>query len=216
MNTLTKESYMNKCVIIGGGTFNHISCHLSLAAPAFGQTARDMVRWFPQITEDMECILTLTKMADHTSVLVTNQDVANYVAGLLADPLVKVIVLNAAICDFEIENPSEETRLSSKQDYPVVMKGITSKIIGGIKELRPDIVVCGFKTTHGATETEQFKKAVNSMNSNSLNLVLANDVATKENILISDSGNSYFDTRENLLKKLLSIAVSKVNVSSKS
>lgn len=25
-----------KVVVIGSGTFNHISCHLALAAPAFG------------------------------------------------------------------------------------------------------------------------------------------------------------------------------------
>lgn len=207
---------MNKCVIIGGGTFNHISCHLSLAAPAFGTTAMQLGHFMKRNHPELECVVTLTRMADRKSKLVTNKDLLEYVSDILEDPLVKIIVLNAAICDFEIENPSEETRLSSKQDYPVIMKGITSKIIGGIKELRPDIVVCGFKTTHGATETEQFKKAMNSMNSNSLNLVLANDVATKENILISDSGNSYFDTRESLLKKMLSIAVSKVNVSSKS
>lgn len=27
-----------KCIIIGGGTFNHVRCHLALAAPAFGET----------------------------------------------------------------------------------------------------------------------------------------------------------------------------------
>lgn len=198
---------MNKVVIIGGGTFNHISCHLSLAAPAFGQTARDMARWFPQITKDMECVLTLTKMADHTSALVTNQDVANYVAGLLADPLVKIIVLNAAICDFEIENPSEETRLSSKQNYPVVMKGITSKIIGGIKALRPDIIVCGFKTTHGATRREQEEKAFQSQTSNGLDLVLANDLETRKNILISKGGRVFLDNRQALLHRMLQHAV---------
>lgn len=198
---------MNKCVIIGGGTFNHISCHLSLAAPAFGQTARDMARWFPQITKDMECVLTLTKMADHTSALVTNQDVMAYVASLLTDPLVKIIVLNAAICDFEIESPSEETRLSSKKDYPVVMKGITSKIIGGIKALRPDIVVCGFKTTHGATQEEQVEKAFQSQTSNSLDLVLANDLETRKNILVSKGGRVFLDDRTALLRRMLQHAV---------
>lgn len=199
---------MKKCVIIGGGTFNHISCHLALAAPAFGQTARDMARWFPQITKDMECILTLTKMADHTSALVTNQDVMAYVASLLTDPLVKIIVLNAAICDFEIENPSEETRLSSKQDYPVVMKGITSKIIGGIKALRPDIVVCGFKTTHGATRREQEEKAVNSMLTNNLDFVVANDLGTRCNMLITDHC-VVIDERYKLLNQMLDWAVHK-------
>lgn len=198
---------MNKAVIIGGGTFNHISCHLALAAPAFGQTARDMARWFPQITKDMECILTLTKMADHTSALVTNQDVMAYVASLLTDPLVKIIVLNAAICDFEIESPSEETRLSSKQDYPVVMKGITSKIIGGIKALRPDIVVCGFKTTHGATPAEQCALALRSKASSGIDLIVANYLGTRTNIFISESGRMFYDNRQALLRRMLQHAV---------
>lgn len=206
---------MNKCVIIGGGTFNHISCHLSLAAPAFGTTALQLGHFMKRNHPEMECVVTLTKMADRKSKLVTNKDVLDYVSDLLEDPLVKIIILNAAICDFEIDNPSDESRLSSQKDYPVYLKGVKGKILASIKKKRPDVVAVGFKTTHGATETEQFKKAVNSMNSNSLNLVLANDVATKENILISDNGDSYFDTRESLLKKLLSIAVSKVNVSSK-
>jgi len=176
---------MNKCVIIGGGTFNPIACHLALAAPAFGATARDMGRWFPDITCDMECVVKLTKMADHTSNLMTNDDVAAYVRDLLGDPLVKIIVLNEAICDFGIENPSEETRLSSQKDYPVVMKGITSKIISGIKAFRPDIIVCGFKTTHGATRLEQETRAEQSMESNNLDFILANDLATRRNMLLA-------------------------------
>lgn len=200
---------MNKCVIIGGGTFNPIACHLALAAPAFGQTAIDMGRWFPDITCDMECVVKLTKMADRSSSLMTNEDVANYVRDLCGDPLVKIIVLNAAICDFGIENPSEETRLSSQKDYPVVMKGITTKIISGIKAFRPDIVVCGFKTTHGATRFEQEIRAEQSMKANNLDFILANDLGTRCNMLLAEHC-TIIDERGRLLRQMLSWAVHNV------
>ena len=202
---------MNKCVIIGGGTFNHISCHLSLAAPAFGSTARQLAHIMNvKYADKFDTTLVLTKMAYQHSNLVTNDDVAGYVDGVLGDPLVKIIVMNAAICDFEIDNPSDQTRLSSQQDYPVVLKGIKGKILSTIKVRRPDIVVCGFKTTHGATHDQQAKKGVASMNSNNLNLVLANDVGTRENILISDTGRDYMDDRGALLERMMAIAVSRV------
>lgn len=200
---------MNKIVIIGGGTFNHISCHLALAAPAFGATARDMARHFSHMDTGMECVLKLTKMADHTSDLITNDDVARFVAGLCSDPLVKIIVLNAAICDFSIQNPTEQTRLSSQYNYPVLMKGITNKIIAGIKALRPDIVVCGFKTTHGATRFEQEQKAAHSMEVNNLDFVVANDLDTRCNMLLTENA-SFIEERSQLLRKMLKWAVHRV------
>jgi hypothetical protein len=33
-----------KVVILGGGTFCHVRAHLALAAPAFGDTARELKR----------------------------------------------------------------------------------------------------------------------------------------------------------------------------
>lgn len=200
---------MNKIVVIGGGTFNHISCHLALAAPAFGATARDLVRMLLDIAPGWERVLALTKMADHTSNLITNADVAAYVYGLCADPLVKVIVLNAAICDFQIDNPSDESRLSSKKTYEVLMVGIQRKILANIKVLRPDIIVVGFKTTHGASVEVQDAKAIDSIHANSLDLVFANDVSTKRNVLITDRLTRYTDDRMPLLRRMLRIAVAK-------
>lgn len=199
---------IQKCVIFGGGTFNHIACHLSLAAPAFGATAKKTASMFEAMQTGMECELVLTKMADPTSDLVTTEDVARYVDQLLINPCVKMIVMNSAICDFEIENPSDQARLSSQVDYPVVLKGIKTKIIATIKEKRPDIVVCGFKTTHGDTRQEQIDKATASMQVSNLDLVLANDLQTRSNILVSRS-TVYYDDRDSLLRRMLRIAVSK-------
>ncbi len=97
--------------IIGGGTFSHVRNHLALAAPAFGGTARylehaiidAMVAAGTAIEEQAERMieLHLTKMADSTSDLVTNQDVADLVDRLVADPTTRVIIMNAALCDYD-------------------------------------------------------------------------------------------------------------------
>lgn len=173
----------NKVVVFGGGTFNHIATHLSLAAPAFGETAKKLHQMF---VDDgvLESHLVLTKMADSNSRLITNDDVAACVAEMLKDPLVKVVVMNAAICDFEVDNPGE-ARLSSSRDYPVTLKGIQGKILSTIRQTRPDIVVAGFKTTHGASKVEQLAKAAASMAASQLDIVLANDVHTRSNILLT-------------------------------
>lgn len=175
---------MDKVVVFGGGTFNHVAAHLALAAPAFGETAKQLHRMF-QDTDILESHLVLTKMADSNSKLITNDDVAARVMQLLDDKLVKMIVMNAAICDFEMENPSDQARLSSSQNYQVTLKGIQGKILSVIRKQRPDIVVAGFKTTHGAAKVEQVAKAFASMHASNLDIVLANDLDTRENILVT-------------------------------
>lgn len=191
-----------KVVVIGGGTFNHISCHLSLAAPAFGTTARYLAKIYQGHGVDVE--LVLTKMADHTSKIVTNEDLARKLVEIADDPDVEVVVMNAAVCDFEMDNPSEETRLSSSQDYPVMLRGITGKIVKGFKELRPDVIVVGFKTTHNAKWTTQLSKAALSLESNGLDIVLANDVGTKLNMVLTRHGEFVQANREHCLSFIAS------------
>lgn len=191
----------HRVVVLGGGTFNHISCHLSLAAPAFGATAKQLHQMFAN-GGVLESQLVLTKMADPASNLITNADVALYVEHMLEDLSVKVVIMNAAICDFEIENPGAG-RLSSSQDYPVTLKGIQGKILSTIRQTRPDIVVAGFKTTHGATKMEQLAKAAVSVHNNGLDFVLANDIATRNNILLTLALEVHQDEREALLELLV-------------
>lgn len=175
-----------KVVIIGGGTFNHISCHLALAAPAFGTTARQLVNIYKGHGVDVE--LVLTKMADHTSNIVTNNDLLEKLVHIADDPDVKVLVMNAAVCDFEMDNPSEEARLSSSEDYPVMLRGAKGKLVRLFKEMRPDVVVVGFKTTSGAAWTTQLAKAAMSLESNGIDIVMANDVQTKSNLVLTRDG----------------------------
>lgn len=202
----------HKVVVLGGGTFNHVSCHLALAATAFGGTAKKLHKMFEEAGV-LESQLVLTKMADPTgSDLVTNEDVAEFVEVLLEDQSVKVVIMNAAICDFEMDNPGE-ARLSSSQDYQVTLKGIQGKILATIREKRPDIIVAGFKTTHGATKVGQVAKAFASMSASNLDLVLANDLGTLENILVTSELRVYHEgSRQFMLEQLVSEATSMYRV----
>jgi hypothetical protein len=112
---------MSKIHIIGGGTFSHVRSHLALAAPAFGETAKKLYEIFCQAGRhpswigleksdygfgDMragreQVLLHLTKMARADSRLVTNDDVAALLEELKADPETRVIILSAALCDFD-------------------------------------------------------------------------------------------------------------------
>ena len=110
--------------IIGGGTVSHVRNHLALCAPAFGTVARDLDYWFGNLIARQASAagaespneflhdpanradvlfphLHLTKMADPSSKIKTNADVAALVDRLLADPQTKVIVMTAALCDFD-------------------------------------------------------------------------------------------------------------------
>lgn len=194
---------MNEVVIIGGGTFNHVSCHLALAAPAFGGTAKKLNKMFED-NGTLKTRLILTKMADSNSLLVTNADLEHFILDvLLPDEEVKAIVMNAAICDFYMENPSKESRLSSSKDYHVTLEGIQGKMLTTIKQRRPDIILAGFKTTHGATKVEQVAKAFNSMHVSGLDMVLANDLETRNNILITKDLTIQEGRREFLLEQLV-------------
>lgn len=192
-----------RVVVFGGGTFNHVACHLALAVPAFGETAKRLHQMF-QRNGTLESSLVLTKMADPVgSDLITNDDIAEYVAEVLENKDVKAIVMNAAICDFEMDNPSDQTRLSSSQDYQVTLKGIQGKILSMIKQRRPDIIVAGFKTTHGATRVEQVAKAFTSMHNSGLDMVLANDLDSRINILCHKDLTIQQGSREFLLEQLV-------------
>jgi hypothetical protein len=193
---------MSKVIVFGGGTFNHISCHLALAAPAFGETAKRLHAMFED-NGTLESQLVLTKMADPTSDLITNADITEFVEVLLEDVEVKAIVMNAAICDFEMDNPSDQARLSSSQDYQVTLKGIQGKILTLIKKRRPDIIVAGFKTTHGASKVEQVAKAFTSMAQSGLDIVLANDLDSRSNILVNKELHVQNGTRPHLLEQLV-------------
>lgn len=222
-----------KIHIIGGGTFSHVRCHLSLAAPAFGKTARHIAselefgRFSERYQKGLAKIeLHLTAMASGgEGNLVTNQDVAHLVEKLVADPETGMIIFNPALCDFRgtvlkkmdwhdwDETPSGkyETRLNSHEFlFDKQIKLIPEeKIIAKIRAERKDIFLVAFKTTAGATEDEQYFAGLRLLKSNSCNLVLANDVITRTNMVITPEEARYHVTqdRDEALRGLMEMAM---------
>lgn len=204
-----------KVIIIGGGTFNFVRNHLALAAPAFGETASIMYDLAVDRFPEMDVQLILTKMADSNSKIVSSKDLEYALLDIINDNLTKVVVFNAAVCDYmgEVdETPSDKysNRLETSDGVRVMKLYPANKLVKMIREKRKDILVVAFKTTCNATEAEQFAKGLNLLKKSSANLVLCNDVFTKNNIIVTPEEGVYRATehpkRLNTLKMVLDMA----------
>lgn len=208
---------MSNIHILGGGTFNHVRSHLALAAPAFGETARQLDRLFRRNAEhDMAVKLTLTKMAFSGSDLVTNDDVTHHIDQLIADPDTKVIVFNVALCDFtgeigDVESGKYAERLKSREGEQTMTLTMAEKVLGRIRKTRKDIFLVAFKTTCGATSDEQYQAGLNLLKANSVNLVLANDLETRNNMIIAPEETRYCEAkdRNEVLRALTEMTVAR-------
>tara|TARA_R110000851_G_scaffold84540_1_gene184193 strand:+ start:42 stop:845 length:804 start_codon:yes stop_codon:yes gene_type:complete len=199
---------MSNIYIFGGGTFGKIRNHLSLAAMAFGTTARKLKQHLPQAE------LVLTRMASESSKLIYNDDVKLKLQECLDDDKTSVIIMNCALCDFEgeidgVKSGSHATRLESRNSPFNMTLTVADKIINIIKEQRPDIMVVGFKTTTRNTEDTMIKKAIRM----GVDVVLANDTVTRKNILVCVDANRHCytvsDEREVLLKEIATMCEEK-------
>lgn len=214
---------MKKVHIIGGGTFSHVRNHLALAAPAFGTTAKLLNHFCNLRFTKMDVNLHLTKMADPSSNLITNDDVHHLVLDLKEDFETKVIFFNPAMCDFDgnIEDLSKallgdgstpsgkyESRLKTSEGVKFIKLTPAEKVLKTIRQGRKDIFLVAFKTTCGATEREQYIAGLDLMKKNSCNLVLANDVKTRLNMIITPEEAIYHTTtnREEALEQLVDMA----------
>jgi hypothetical protein len=216
--------------IIGGGTFSHVRNHLALAAPAFGETAKKLHGMFTSyhIRDGGRSLeypqLHLTKMADSNSTMVTNEHVAHLIDELIADNTVKVIIMNAALCDYDgkiVEERHGEEVLTASGKYATRLKtqdGIQNmalvpadKVIGCIRKTRKDIFAVGFKTTTGATPDEQYAAALKLLKTNSLNLVVANDTVTRHNMIVAPEETRYYETdnRDEMLHGLVKMVLAR-------
>lgn len=202
---------MKKTIIIGGGTFQPIRNHLSLSAPAFGSTTK----LIHSLYENSE--LYLTKMADNTSSLITNEDVELLIDNLVQDENVGTIILNVAFCDYKclpidnIESNFHGERLRTENGDINLTLTPTNKIISKIRKQRPDIFLVGFKTTTNKTSDEQFLIGLKMMKSVKCNLVLANDTVTRNNIIITAEESIYGNStnREEVIKELVDMTKSR-------
>lgn len=197
-----------RVAIIGGGTISHIRAHMALCAPAYGGTARKLERLCSEGFDSMYISTYFTKMAGGS--LETNEDVSKLVDQLLEDLSVKVIFFNAALCDFDgkigdVESGKYSERLKTKEGEQTIALTPADKIIAKIRKARKDIFLVGFKTTNGASEKDQYLAGLNLCKAASCNLVLANDLSTRVNMIITPEEAKYHVTtdREEVLKNLV-------------
>ncbi|MFZ3481844.1 class II aldolase/adducin family protein [Sphingomonas sp. 3-13AW] len=205
---------MKKIHVLGGGTFSPVANHLSLCAPAFGGTARQIAHSLRNgvRVEDLagdgtarvadigcEVVLTLTKMADPASSLVTNVDVAEHIDALIADPDTRCIIMNVALCDYDavVEGRPGDfhgDRFRTADGPRVINITPAEKLISRIRKERKDIFVVGFKTTTGASSDDQYAIALKALKRDSLNLMLANDTVTRNNMIVAPEETRYCET----------------------
>jgi len=215
-----------KAVVLGGGTFYHVRPHLALSAPAFGGTARCLGRLFQHYGwESVE--VALTRMAGGKRNLVTNDDIALFLDDTVKDPEVKLVVMSAALCDFEghifdygeeiapvSESGKDQPRLKTSEGDQYMRLTPAAKILGRVRKERKDIFLVGFKTTAGASQEEMFKLGLNLLKTSSCNLVLVNDLHTKRNMILTPEQAVYASTtdREMVLDELAILATSRANL----
>lgn len=191
-----------KIVILGGGTFSYVRNHLALAAPAFGTTAKALQQLLPNSQ------LILTRMADSSSKIETNQDVSNLLKEILKNREVVAIVMNIAMCDYDgqiADLPSGKyaKRLSSRAGLQNMELTPSEKVIKGIKQQRPDLILVGFKTTVNDSTDEQTAKAQRMLKESNCDLVLANDVGSRQNLLFIGNKCISSTSNRNLIIKQL-------------
>ncbi len=212
-----------KVHIIGGGTVSHVRSHLALTAPAYGTTARQLAELCREHSDRYQVNVHLTKMANAgQGGLETNQDIAELVNALVNDKSTKMIFFNPAITDFTgsilvprndggitTESGKYVERLRTRENPIVTMElSVAPKIIGEIRKERKDIYLVGFKTTTGASEDEQYIEGLHLLKRASANLVLANDVRTRTNMIITPEEARYHITtnRAEALQNLVEMA----------
>lgn len=214
---------MKRIILIGGGTVTPVRNHLALCAPAYGGTVRALHQLFTKelsinnLENQYIVESVFTKMADHTSKLITNDNVAEYLETLIKDKSVRVIVFNVALADFngtvgDVKSGFHAERLKTKTGVQTMMLTPTDKLIGRIRKERKDIFLVGFKTTTNATSDEQYKTALELLKNNSANLVLANDTVVRRNMIVAPEETRYCETnnRDDVLAFLTKMIVSRM------
>jgi phosphopantothenoylcysteine synthetase/decarboxylase len=184
--------------IFGGGTIQHVRSHMALCAPARGRTARRLAQLLSK--EDAQVQLHLTAMGDPDSDLETNEDVERRLREILAAPSTRGVIFNVALCDFsgqigDIPSGKYAERLQTREvaggGLPMTLRP-TPKLLGLVRELRPDVKTVGFKTTAHESVSVQLARSNRMVNEAGVHLVLANDVGTRTNLVVPGTGNADF------------------------
>jgi hypothetical protein len=205
--------------VLGGGTTFPLRNHFALCAPAYGAAAKRIHAILQE--KGLNSVLCLTKMADSSSHVITNNDVDTQLQGLLKKPETSAIILSTALCDFDgrigdVEPGWHADRLQSREGELTIKITPSEKVIDKIHLERPDVCIVGFKTTTNKTIEEQFVAAQRQINSAHVSFVFANDVVTRMNLVIPATAKTADDIlyasqdREPSLRKLTDVVVENV------
>lgn len=85
-----------------------------------------------------------------------------------------IVILAAAVSDYIVKNPAK-TKIKSKDELKIELEP-AEKIIGNIKTKYPTVKLVGFKLLVGASYTELYEAAKDSILKNNCDLVVANDL----------------------------------------
>lgn len=182
--------YKKQIHIIGGGTISDKSTpHLALCAPAYGTTAWVLNGMYNRADHNMEVRMHLTRMADPKSGVETNKDVEDMIDELVRDETTKIVVMNAALCDFSLEG-LPDGRLSSSTSHLATLVP-AEKVVNKIRKKRKDIFLVAFKTTYNDSPEEMFRKGLTLMKKSSANLVFVNDIGSRTNFIITPEEATY-------------------------
>ncbi|CAN5501902.1 hypothetical protein BH09MYX1_BH09MYX1_23010 [soil metagenome] len=210
--------------VIGGGTFFHVRPHFSLAAPAFGRTARKLHELLREALPDDACTLHLTKMAGAADGPDTNADVARLIDAIVADASSRIVVLNAALCDFEghvvldgeaTTSGKAEPRLRTSDGVLTLRLTPAEKVLARVRAVRKDLLLVAFKATAGAKPEAQYEAGLSLLKRSHANLVLANDVRTGHHMVIAPELARYHEgtDRDGALRGLVAMAAARRNLS---
>jgi len=204
-----------KIVIFGGGIFEDVRPHLALAVRAFGHTARKLNRFCIEKAQSLDTKLILTKMADPLNGSIVNRsDLLKAAEEAIKDPLTKIVFFNAAVVDFEPGFINRETQSASllASNWEAAPPGRLNSHFRHVLELIPvpkiiskfryeeggrkDIFLVGWKATSGATPQQQYEQGLNLLKKNSCNLVLANDIETRNCMIICPEEAVYHESTD--------------------
>jgi hypothetical protein len=205
--------------VVGGGTIEPVREHLALAARAYGSTARRIGELCGTYWTGMDVNVHLTRMADPESRLETADDLRDLAHDITTDFRTKVVFWSPAVTDFkgsvgDIPSGLHADRLSSQAPHHLeltpqdkIVHMFRRDSVDGMKP-RKDIFAVGFKTTTGATPEQQYSAGLKLVKQSSLNLVLANDTITRNNMVVTPEEAPYHETtdREMALRGLLEMA----------
>jgi hypothetical protein len=206
---------MRNVVIFGGGVTCPVAEHLSISAPSYGGTANRLASLFSTYS-NLNPVVIHTKMANNKSKIETIFDLENEVDRVIEDPETKVVVFNCAVPNFMHPNPISG-RIAT-QDELILNLVAAPKLVDKFRKLptgRKEIFLVAFKTTNNATSEEMFNAGLKLCKESSCNLVLVNDLITRNNMIITPEEAKYCETtdRNKVLQELVEIATARSHLS---